>query len=380
MNLQMVDLQGQYQRLKPEIDEAIAGVLGTSRFIRGPVVSAFDQALARFIGASHVHGVGNGTDALQIAYMALGIGPGDEVIMPSFTFIATAEAAALVGATVVFADIDPLTCNLDPDQVEPLITPRTKAVIPVHLYGQTADMDPILEVAARYGIAVVEDNAQAIGAEYKGRRTGSLGTVATFSFFPSKNLGAFGDGGAVATQDAALYERMKMITNHGGRHKYYNEILGVNSRLDALQAAILGVKLRHLGSFTAARRAAAKRYHALLAGVDQIATPHEASYSRHVYHQYTVRAANRDALVKHLQAHRIPCGIYYPVPLHCQPVFGKGGSRNGPLAVTERVADEVLSLPMHTELTVAQQEFVAQAIKDFYRTPPEPDAAPPHAQ
>ena len=377
MKVRMVDLQGQYQRLKTEIDEAIDEVLHTCRFIRGPEVDEFNHALAKYLGVPHAHGVGNGTDALHIAYMALGIGPGDEIITPAFTFIATAEAAALVGATVVFADIDPQTFNLDPGRVEALITPRTKAIVPVHLYGQSADMDPILQVADRYGIPVIEDNAQAIGATYRGRRTGSLGKAAILSFFPSKNLGAFGDGGAVATRDAALHKGMKMITNHGGQHKYYNEVVGVNSRLDALQAAILRVKLRHLQSFNQARRAAAKHYDALFAGVDEIVTPLEAPYGRHVYHQYTVRAASRDALAKYLKASGIPYGIYYPVPLHRQPVFQHGGVRSGPLPETERAAGEVLSLPMHTELTLPEQEYVADAVKAFYARPnvPSPQLA-----
>jgi len=362
----MVDLLGQYHRLKAEINKAIAEVLETARFIRGPVVDAFDQALAQYLDVSHVHGVGNGTDALQIAYMALDIGPGDEIITPAFTFIATAEAAAMVGATIVFADIDPLTYNLDPEQVAALITPRTKAIVPVHLYGQSADMDPILEMATRHNLAVIEDNAQAIGATYKGRKTGSLGTVGTFSFFPSKNLGAYGDGGAVSSNDTALYERMKMITNHGGRHKYFNEVVGMNSRLDAVQAAILRVKLRHLDSFAKARRSAARRYNTHLSGLDAVVTPHEAPFGRHVYHQYTVRATQRDELAKHLRENNIPCGIYYPVPLHRQPVFAHGGSRSGTMIETDRAAKEVLSLPMHTELTAETQEYVVDAIKGFY--------------
>ena len=366
MNIQMVDLQGQYRRLKREIDQAIGEVLRTARYIRGPVVEDFNVALAQYLGVRFAHGVGNGTDALQIAFMALDIGPGDEIITPAFTFIATAEAAAIVGATVVFADIDPDSFNLDPDHVEALITPRTRAIVPVHLFGQSADLDTLLRIAARHDVEVIEDNAQSIGATYRGRRTGSVGTIATLSFFPSKNLGAYGDGGAVATNDAALHEKMKMITNHGGRHKYYNEIVGMNSRLDALQAAILRVKLNHLESFNEARRAAARRYDALLADIDGIVTPREVDFGRHVYHQYTVRAARRDALAAHLKASGIPSGIYYPVPLHRQPVFQHGGTRSGPLPHTERAAAEVLSLPMHTELTAQQQEHVAQAIRGFY--------------
>ena len=371
MDIQMVDLRGQYLALKEEIETAIAGVLDSTRFIRGPVVGELECALATYLEGTYVLGVGNGTDALQIAFMALGIGPGDEVITPSFTFIATAEAAALLGATPVFVDIDPQTFNLDPNKIEELITPRTKAIVPVHLFGQSADLDPILDIARRHGISVVEDNAQAIGATYKGRKIGFLGEVGTLSFFPSKNLGAYGDGGAVLTNDEARYEHMKMITNHGGRHKYYNEIVGVNSRLDALQAAILRVKLRHLDAFIEARRQAADRYDALFAESAYITTPYRAPYTDHTFHQYTLRIApeapgGRDGLIDHLKAKSIPHGVYYPVPLHRLPVFAEPGAmRQGDLTQTERVAAEVISLPMHTELTATQQEYIAEAVLGF---------------
>ena len=371
MDIQMVDLRGQYLAIKEEIDDAVAEVLGSARFIRGPVVGKLECELAAYLEGAYVLGAGNGTDALQIVFMALGIGPGDEVITPSFTFIATAEAAALLGATPVFADIDPKTFNIDPNRIEELITPRTKAIVPVHLFGQSADMDPILEIAQRHGLPVIEDNAQAIGATYKGRKNGFLGDAGTLSFFPSKNLGAYGDGGAVLTNDEARYERMKMITNHGGRHKYYNEIVGVNSRLDALQAAILRVKLRHLDAYIEARRQAADRYDALFAECSYITTPHRASYTRHTFHQYTLRIAQetpggRNGLVDHLKASGIPHGVYYPVPLHQLPVFAEPGAmRKGPLPETERAAAEAISLPMHTELTAAQQEYIAEAVLAF---------------
>lgn len=369
----MVDLRGQYLALKEDIDAAIAEVLASTRFIKGPLVSQLESELAEYMEGTHVLGVANGTDALQIALMALGIGPGDEVITPAFTFIATAETAALLGATPVFADIDPQTFNVDPAQIEALLSPRTKAITPVHLFGQAADMDPILEIAERHGLYVVEDNAQAIGATYKGRKTGFFGHIGTLSFFPSKNLGAYGDGGAVLTNDDALYERMKMIANHGGRHKYYNEIIGVNSRLDALQAAILRVKLRHLDAFVEARRQAADRYDALFAGHDAITTPHRASYGRHAFHQYTLRitqdaSGGRDALAAHLKARGIPHAVYYPVPLHQLPVFAEPGAmRRGALPETERAAAEVLSLPIHTELTADQQAYIAGAVLECVR-------------
>ena len=361
MQLQMVDLRGQYRRLKSEIDQAVEDVLDSARFIRGPVVTAFEEELAEYVGATHAIGVANGTDALQIAYMALGIGPGDEVITPSFTFIATAEAAALLGAKPVFADIEPDTFNLDPTSIAALITPRTRAIVPVHLFGQSADLDPILALAQEHGLAVIEDNAQAIGATYKGRRTGSMGRMSICSFFPSKNLGAYGDGGAILTNEPDLAARVRMITNHGGRHKYFNEIIGLNSRLDALQAAILRVKLRHLEDFTELRRHAAARYDRLLGSSMAIKTPPEASWGRHVFHQYTLRTPDRDEMATHLKLRGVPYGIYYPVPLHRQSVFG-GEAPATKLPATDAASHQVLSLPMHTELTAEQQAFIAEAV------------------
>lgn len=372
MNLQMVDLQGQYRAIKDEIDAAVQGVLDTTQFIKGPVVSAFEKDLASYLGGTHAVGVANGTDALQVALMALGIGPGDEVITSPFTFIATAEVAALMGATAVFADIDPQTYNLDPTKIEELITPRTRAIVPVHIFGQPADMDPILDIARRHDLPVIEDNAQAIGATYKGRAVGYLGDIGTLSFFPSKNLGCYGDGGAVLTNDDGLNEQMKMIANHGSRRKYYNEVVGVNSRLDALQAAILQVKLRYLDGYIAARRDAADRYDALFAESPHITTPYRDPNAVHVFHQYTIRIdaavpGGRDALADHLKAHKIPHAVYYPVALHQLPVFTDAGApaRHGDLTQTERACAEVLSLPMHTELTEAQQSYIAETVLGF---------------
>ncbi|RMF61352.1 MAG: DegT/DnrJ/EryC1/StrS family aminotransferase [Bacteroidetes bacterium] len=371
----MVDLRGQYLAIKEEMDAALQAVLDSTQFIKGPEVGRFECELAGYLGGSYVLGVANGTDALQIAFMALGIGPGDEVITPSFTFVATAEAAALLGATPVFCDIDPRTFNLDPAKIEALITPKTKAIVPVHLFGQPADMDPILEIARRHNLYVVEDNAQGIGATYKGRHTGFLGDIGTLSFFPSKNLGCYGDGGAVLTNNAALYERMKLIANHGSRKKYHNEVVGVNSRLDALQAAVLRVKLKHLDAYTEARRTAADRYDALFAGNPYLTTPYRAPEGIHVFHQYTLRVSpevpgGRDALAAHLKKRGIPHAIYYPVPLHRLPVFADGGApaRHGDMTETDRAAAEVLSLPMHTELTEAQQAYIAEAVLGFVRT------------
>lgn len=368
----MVDLQNQYLEIKSEIDAAIQEVIDDAAFIRGPQVGRFEADLARYLGAEYALGVGNGTDALQIAFMALGVGPGDEVITSAFTFIATAEAAALLGARAVFADIESGTFNLDPNRIEALITPRTKAIVPVHLFGQAADMDPIQEIASRYGLPVVEDNAQAIGADYKGRKTGTLGDIGCVSFFPSKNLGAYGDGGAVTTQNEAHHQRMRMISNHGSQRKYYNEVVGVNSRLDTLQAAILGVKLKYMDRYVAARQAAAERYDALLRDVEAVTIPARSPHGSHVFHQYTIRVnpevkGGRDGLADHLKASGIPHAIYYPVPLHQLPVFlGEAhAAGHGDLSETERAAREVISLPMHTELTVEQQERIVSAILEY---------------
>jgi len=372
MNLQMVDLRGQYLAIKEEIDAAVHEVLESSFFINGPVVGQFACELAGHLGCTYAHGVANGTDALQVSLMALGVGPGDEVITPSFTFVATAEAAALLGAVPVFCDIDPRTFNIDPDKIEALITPRTRAIVPVHLFGQPADMDPIMEIARRHHLAVVEDNAQAINASYKGRKTGTIGHAGTLSFFPSKNLGCYGDGGATLTSDKEIYSRMKLIANHGSRRKYHNEVVGVNSRLDALQAAILQVKLRHLEDYTSARRVAADRYDTLFAGHPHITTPYRDPNGTHVFHQYTVRISTdvpggRDALDEHLSAREVPHAIYYPVPLHQLPVFadGQAPSRHGDMSATELAAEEVISLPMHTKLTETQQAFIVRIVKDF---------------
>ncbi len=363
MKIQMVDLQGQYQSLKREIDSAIADVVTSGQFIRGPVVENFQGELAGYLGGPYALGVANGTDALQIAYMALGIKAGDEVITPAFTFVATAEAAALLGATPVFADIDPETFGLDPARLAALITPKTKAIVPVHLFGHPCDLDPILEIGRRHCIPIIEDNAQAIGATYKGERTGYLGDIGTLSFFPSKNLGAYGDGGAVLTCNRDLHDRFFMISNHGGRRKYFHESIGLNSRLDAVQAAVLRVKLTALDRFAEARKAAARRYDAHFADCSSIATPTVASWAGHVYHQYTLRIKNgrRDMVAAHLKDHGIPYGIYYPVPLHQLPAF-KNAHKSGPLPHSERATREVISLPMHTELTADQQEYVASAV------------------
>lgn len=366
----MVDLRRQHRAIRKEIDAAIDSVLESAHFIRGPVVGEFECKLAGYLGGSFALGVANGTDALQVAMMALDIRPGDEVITTPFTFIATAEAAALLGATPVFADIDPLTFNMDPSRIEELITDRTKAIVPVHLFGQPADMDLVIQIAARHDIPVIEDNAQAIGSEYMGKKAGYIGDIGCLSFFPSKNLGCLGDGGAVLTNNEDLYHRMRMIANHGSAKKYHNEMVGVNSRLDTLQAAILNVKLRHLDEYNAARRKAALRYNSLLEHCELISVPHHAPDRTHIYHQYTLRISEdvpggRDGLLQHLKDKHIPHAVYYPVPLHQLPVFSQGGCRYVDLTESERASREVISLPMHTELTVEQQDYIAHAVLDF---------------
>ena len=367
MKIQMVDVVGQYQRIKNDVDSAIHAVLDSGQFINGKEVGEFECESAGYIGLKYAIGCASGTDALQIAMMALHIGPGDEVITTPFTFVATAETIAILGARPVYVDIQADTFNIDPALVEAAITPRTRAIIPVHLYGQPADMDQLMEISRKRNIPVIEDAAQAMGASYKARKVGGIGRIGCISFFPSKNLGCFGDGGMMVTNDKELAEAMKVIAAHGSRVKYYHDMLGVNSRLDTLQAAILKVKLRHLEEFNAARQRAAGRYDDMLRGTP-VTTPYAAPYGQHIFHQYTIRAPKRDALAEHLKARGIPHAIYYPVPLHLQKAYAMSGGKVGDFPVSERAAAEVLSLPMHSELTQEQQEVVTSAIKEFYRT------------
>ena len=364
MNIQMVDLHAQVAALRPDLDAAIAAVLDAGAFVRGPFVKEFEEALSDYYEGAHVLGVGNGTDALQLAYMAAGIGPGDEVIMPSFTFVATAEAAALLGATPVFVDIDPQTFTLDPASTEQAITEQTKAIVPVHLYGQSADMDPLLDLAAQHDLRVIEDAAQSVGARYKGTFTGLLGDIGCLSFYPSKNLGAYGDGGACLTTSAELADHLRRLANHGAERKYYHTEIGVNSRLDAIQAAILSVKLPHLDRWAAARRAAADRYDSAFASVDGLTIPHRARYADHVFHQYTLRVEgrNRDEMASQLKAKGVPTMVYYPVGLHQLPAFDTPGSEKLALPETERACREALSLPMHPDLTNDQIDHVIATV------------------
>ncbi len=358
----LVDLKAQYADIKGDIDGAIQRVLDNTSFIMGPEVQGFEEAFARFTDVREAVGVASGTAALHLALLACGIGPDDEVITTPFTFYATAEAIAQVGATPVFVDILPDTYNIDPARLEAAITPRTKAIIPVHLFGQPADLDEILAVARRRGLWVIEDAAQAVGAEYRGQRCGGIGDIACFSFFPSKNLGAYGDGGMVTGNDPALMARVKKLRDHGRISKYEHDELGWGYRLDALQAAILGAKLPYLEDWTERRRAAAQRYNDLLADYD-VVTPVERSYNRHVYHCYVIRAADRDGLVAHLSGQGIGVGVHYPLPLHLQPAFANMGLARGAFPVAEAASEQVLSLPMYAEITPEQQARVADAIK-----------------
>ncbi|MEM0961157.1 MAG: DegT/DnrJ/EryC1/StrS family aminotransferase [Bacteroidota bacterium] len=366
MDLQMVDLRGQTAAIRSELDVAIAAVIDRGAFVRGPFVADFEAALSAYVaslgapGDVFALGVGNGTDALQIALMALGVGPGDEVVCPSFTFVATAEAAALIGATPVFVDIEPDTFNLDPEKLHAALSTRTKAVVPVHLFGQCADTTAIRAVCDPLGIPVVEDMAQAIGGTWEGTPAGALGAFACLSFYPSKNLGAFGDGGAILTTDPGLAERARQIANHGAAKKYHHTAVGVNSRLDAIQASILSVHLRHLPTWTLARRAAAAAYDSHFADLEDVLRPVRRLEAHHVFHQYTIRvdAEIRDPLRDALKAQGVPTMVYYPEPIHRMPPY-----RSGPLAVTEQACREVLSLPMHPFLTLDQIAFVAEQVR-----------------
>lgn len=363
--LRMVDVAGQYQKMKAEVDRALQNVLDSGNFILGKEVGEFECRMAGYLGIRYAVGCASGTDALQIAMMAYNIGPGDEVVTTPFTFVATTETIVLLGAKPVYVDIDAKTYIIDPAQIEAAITPRTKAIIPVHLYGHPADMDPILEIGRRRNIRVIEDAAQAIGASYKGKKVGCLGDAGCISFFPSKNLGAFGDAGMVATNDAEIGKRMKMISVHGSRTRYYHDILGVNSRLDTLQAAVLSVKLKYLDQWNSTRRRLAARYNELLKGAP-VTVPYVSPTVEHTFHQYTIRAPERDRLAQYLMEKEIPYAIYYPVPLHLQKAFAMAAYSTGDFPVAEQAAKEVLSLPMHPDLTEEELVCVTDAIKGFY--------------
>lgn len=357
-----IDLTAQYSQIRTEIDSAIARVLESGEFILGDEVAAFEAEFASYCGAGHGIAVNSGTSALHLALLAAGIGPGDEVITVPFTFVATVAAIRYAGAIPVFVDIESLSYNMDVEQLEGAITKRTKAIVPVHLYGQPADMDPILEVSRRYELAVIEDAAQAHGAEYKGRRVGSIGDLGCFSFYPGKNLGAYGEGGLIITNNAPYARTLRMLRNWGQERKYHHALKGYNYRMDGLQGAILRVKLRYLEMWTAARRHNAAYYDELLSAAPGIQTPRQMSYARHVYHIYAIRTSQRDFLQNSLHARSIQTGIHYPIPVHLQEAHADLGYRCGDFPRSEHAAKNVLSLPMFAELTRDQQGDVASAI------------------
>jgi dTDP-4-amino-4,6-dideoxygalactose transaminase len=372
--MQMVDLVGQYNHIREEVDQAIGEVVRSAAYINGAPVKLFAANLAQYLDVKHVIPCGNGTDALQIALMALDLEPGDEVIVPAFTYIAPAEAALLLRLNPVFVDVDAETFNLDASKIEAAISPKTKAIIAVHLFGQSCDMEAILAVANQHNLYVIEDNAQSIGCEYcfsDGRKakTGTMGHIGCLSFFPSKNLGCFGDGGAMLTNDDGLAGRLRMIANHGQAKKYYHDLVGVNSRLDTIQAAILDVKLKHLDHYIESRQKAAQRYNELLQDCESVVCPKLNEGQQHVYHQYTLQvpAESRELLAKHLSDAGIPSMIYYPLSLHQQNAFRGKCRLSGSLAVSEQLSQTVLSLPMHTELTLEEQIFVCDEIKRFFK-------------
>ena len=371
--IEMVDLKGQYLRIKTEIDSAINEVIENTAFINGKHVETFSENLKTYLGVNYVVPCANGTDALQVALMALNLKTGDEVIVPSFTFIASAEVIGLLGLRPVMVDVDYDNFNVTAKNIEQAITVNTKAIIPVHLFGGAAQMEEIMLLAKKYDLYVVEDNAQALGADYifdsgKRQKLGTIGHIGCTSFFPSKNLGCYGDGGAVFTNDETLAKRLKMICNHGSTVKYHHEVLGVNSRLDTLQAAILDVKLKYLNTFNKLRYDAAQRYSYAFKDIPGIITPKESTFSTHVYHQYTLKVLDgkRDELKEFLAKHGIPAMVYYPIPLHKQEAFLQIAHQSGDMSVAEKLCDEVLSLPMHTELDLSTIAFIISKVMSFY--------------
>ena len=370
--IQMVDTQTQYQKIKNEVDQAIKEVIDSSAFINGKIVQDFALNLARYLDSKYLIPCANGTDALQIAMMGLDLKPGDEVITPSFTYIATTEVIALLKLTPVFVEVDPQTFCIDPVAIRKAVTPKTKAIVPVHLYGQSAPMEEIMDIARDFNLYVIEDNAQAIGCDYifnNGikKKTGAIGTIGTTSFYPSKNLGAYGDGGALYTNDGELAAKLKMIANHGQSKKYYHDMVGCNSRLDSVQAAILNEKLKHLDEYIEARRKAAGFYDNAFADCQKIKTPFRASYSNHVFHQYTIilEGVNRDELHKFLTEQKVPSMIYYPVPAHQQKMFAQYNSSVLDMPVTDWLTHRVISLPMHTELDEDQLNYITSKVLEF---------------
>lgn len=372
-HIQMVDLKGQYLKIKSEVDAEIQDVLDTTSFINGPKVQEFAKNLAKYTTAQYVIPCANGTDALQIALMALELRPGDEIIVPAFTYVATAEMVGLLGLTPVMVDVDYNTFNIIANNIKKAITDKTKAIVPVHLFGQSCDMAPILKLAKSHNLYIIEDNAQSIGSVYtfpdgSKAQTGTMGDIGCTSFFPSKNLGCYGDGGAILTNNKELFDKLKMIANHGQRVKYYHDVIGCNSRLDTIQAAVLDVKLKYLDSYSNVRYSVAQYYTNGLKDLSGIICPLELNCSTHVYHQYTIKVNNgkRDALKKHLEGANIPTMIYYPLPLQEQEAFKKITKEMGSLNISKELAESVLSLPIHTEMNTDIQDYIISKIKEFY--------------
>lgn len=370
MKVKLLDLSAQWDPIRSEVSAAVQRVLDSQQFILGPEVDAFEREIARYLGCSHAIGVSSGSDALLMALMVLELHPGDEIITSPYTFFATAGAIHRLGLKPVFVDIDPLTYNLNPGKIASALTPRTKAIMPIHLFGQSAAMDPIREVADAHGLTIIEDAAQAIGTEYRGRRCGTMGEMACFSFFPSKNLGAAGDAGLVSTSDDALAEKLRIFRSHGSKPKYFHKYVGGNFRIDALQAAILRVKLKYLDTWTEARRAHAEAYARLFheAGLlEHVKLPREAPGDRHIFNQYVIRVDARDALKDHLATEGIQTEVYYPKPMHLQECFSKLGHRAGDFPESERASDQSLAIPVYPELKESDLEYVVDAIRRFYK-------------
>ncbi|HBA84663.1 MAG TPA: erythromycin biosynthesis sensory transduction protein eryC1 [Verrucomicrobia bacterium] len=367
MSIPFLDLSAQYRSLKSEIDQAIQAVIEQTAFAGGPFVAEFEEAFAKYTQCRYAAAASNGTEALRLALAAMDVGPGDEIVTVPNTFIATAEAISQCGATPIFVDVDARTHTMKPALIESAITPRTRGIIPVHLYGQMADMDPILSTAEAHGLFVLEDACQAHGAEYKGRKAGSLGRAGAFSFYPGKNLGAYGEGGAVTSNDEKLIERIKLLRDHGSTVKYVHKAVGCNGRMDGIQGAILSAKLPHLDSWNAARRAHAAAYRQLLEDDPDVVLPEEAAYGKHIYHIYPIRVPRRDQTLRNLSAMGIHCGIHYPIPVHLQEAYRFLGGKKGDFPAAEQSAEEVLSLPMYPELNDEQIEQVAQGIQKAIR-------------
>ena len=374
LNIQMVDLKSQYMKIKPQVDKAINDVLSSTQFINGEHVKSFQNELAAYLGVKHVITCANGTDALQISMMALGLKPGDEIITPSFTYIATTEVIGLLGLKPVFVDCDPENFNISVEEVEKVITEKTKAIVPVHLFGQSSDMKSIMNLAKKHNLFVIEDNAQAIGSDYLGfnkpQKTGTIGNIGCTSFFPSKNLGCFGDGGAMMTNDDELAEKIRMIANHGQSKRYYHDIIGCNSRLDNIQAAVLRIKLKKLDQYIVNRQKAANYYDKNLKDLDQLKIPSRNIDSNHVFHQYTIKLDDnivRDDLIQYLAKKNIPAMVYYPVPAHLQKMFSKIPNTYGDMKVTNWLSSRVFSLPMHTELSTLQQDYITENLFKYLK-------------